>query len=309
MIIKQRRIRSLANLRFVHQGETIVLGIKMEHVPNSLLKQIGFSSAPVNGETVLPAPLFGPISRYNADGRVMVHKNLPMETAYRQIEWHWTEWRGRYDSEEQSKIVDVPYKRYPRTFISPPGVELTVSQVDNDEVAVVIQPITLTVENKELVLHAVNLFLEIFGECQIFSEKLEDIFKAPLRRLNWQILPPGRRPWDQLKREVDQILKDAPKGNQIVIEYRFKVINGYNPEFLAIGRAGFRGYVIFGFPSKNLHVLESIYLGNATYVFAENWEELSQKTKAEILDASLQEDRIIHREGWGKKVKTLLRSN
>ena len=112
MIIKQRRIRSLANLRFIHQDETIVLGMKMEHVPNSLLKQIGFSSAPVNGETVLPAPLFGPISRYNADGRVMVHKDLPMETAYRQIEWHWTEWRGRYDSEEQSKIVDVPYKRY-----------------------------------------------------------------------------------------------------------------------------------------------------------------------------------------------------
>jgi len=283
--------------------------MKVKHIPDSLLKQIGFSSTLANGDTVLPAPLFGPISQYNADGRVIVHKDLPMETAYRQIEWHWTEWRGRYDSEEQSKIVDVPYKRYPRTLIPPLGVELTVSQVDNAEVAVVIQPITLTAENTELVLHAVNLFLEISGECQIFSEELRDIYNAPLRRLNWQILPPGRRPWDQLKRELEEITKGAPRGNQIVIEHRLEVVNGYDPEFRAIGRAGFRGYVVFGFPSKNLYLLESVYLGNATYVFAENWEALSQKTKAEILDASLQEDRIIHREGWEREVKMLLESN
>lgn len=77
MIIKQSRVRSLDNLRFIHQGETVVLGVKMEHIPSSTLKQIGFSNNPANGETVLPAP-FGPISRYNADGKVVVHKDLPI---------------------------------------------------------------------------------------------------------------------------------------------------------------------------------------------------------------------------------------
>ena len=38
--------------------------------------------------------------------------------------------------------------------------------------------------------------------------------------------------------------------------------------------------------------------GNATYVFEENWEELSKLTKAEIIRGKLQKDRIIHRENW-----------
>ena len=84
----------------------------------------------------------------------------------------------------------------------------------------VAQAIAITAGNKEFAVHIVNLFLEIFGECQVFSEKLEDVFRAPVRRLNWEILPPGRRPWDQLKREVDQILKDVSKGNQAIRKAR-----------------------------------------------------------------------------------------
>jgi len=84
-------------------------------------------------------------------------------------------------------------------------------------------------------------------------------------------------------------------------------VNKYGPEFLAVGRAGFWGYVIFGFPDKDIYILESIYFGNATYVFADNWETLSTKTKAEILDAKLQKDRIIHKESWDRNIHALLK--
>jgi hypothetical protein len=59
-----------------------------------------------------------------------------------------------------------------------------------------------------------------------------------------------------------------------VIRHRFETINGYNPDFVGVGQAGFRGYVIFGLTEKNLFVCESIYTGNATYVFDKRWEEL-----------------------------------
>ena len=68
------------------------------------------------------------------------------------------------------------------------------------------------------------------------------------------------------------------------------------------------GQVIFGFPHKNLHILESMYFGNATYVFDERWEELSKMTKAEILDQRLQTDRVIHEEGWENRVRNLLQA-
>ena len=155
-------------------------------------------------------------------------------------------------------------------------------------------------------LHAVNLFLEIFGQCTVLSENLDEIIVAPVRRVNWDILPAGRRPWDKLKPFIEKILKQAPEGRQPVIDYRLQMINRYGPEFVAVGRAGFHGYLIFGFPTKNLYLLESAYTGNATYVFAENWEKLSQLTKAEILTGKLQKDRLIHREGWETRVKRLL---
>ncbi len=308
MIIKKARVRSLSQyLGFIQQGKTVVFGCRISLISDSILKHVGFPQTPSIGQKVLPAPVFGPISRYNTEGKYQIHRDQPMETAYRQVEWHWQQWSGRYDREDQYRIVDVPYKRYPRTFIPPPSVEFTVGQTVDGESALVSSPIKLIPESEELTLHIINLFLEITGECEVFSENLEGIFKAPVQRLNWEILPPGQYPWAQLKPKVDELLDGIPKGNQTVIQYRLEKINDYGPEFLAIGRAGFRGYMIFGFPAKNLYVLESIYFGNATYVFAEDWEELSKKTKAEILEAGLQEDRVIHREGWDNRVRMLLK--
>ena len=113
-------------------------------------------------------------------------------------------------------------------------------------------------------------------------------------------------PWQRLRTHVDPFVEREPPGNRPVIRARLQRINGYEPEFAAVGRAGFDGYVIFGFPEKNLYVLESVHPDNATYVFEQNWERLSQLSKAEILDRDLQKDRLIHREGWPEKIHTLL---
>jgi hypothetical protein len=87
---------------------------------------------------------------------------------------------------------------------------------------------------------------------------------------------------------------------------RFHRVNGYEPSFVAVGRAGFKGYVVFGFPDLNIYILESTQTNNATYVFEENWERLSQMTKAEILNNELHKDRIIHRQSWFRKLHKLM---
>jgi len=150
------------------------------------------------------------------------------------------------------------------------------------------------------------LFLEIFGECTILRENLENIIRAPIRKLNWTVLPKGKMPWEQLKSKIKPIVKEAPPGNQPIIWSRFESINRFNPNFVAIGQAGFRGYIILGFPEKNIYVCECIFTGNATYVFEQNWEKLTQLTKAEILNEKLQKDRIIHWDNWREKINNLL---
>jgi hypothetical protein len=264
---------------------------------------VGFPSEFIAGHTVLPDPTIGPVSRFNAEGKNIIHKDQPMETAYRQVEWHWTQWNGRYDSEEQSKIVDVPYQRYPRTFVPPPSVQLTLS-TDLRGNMVVVTPECSTAKRDEL-LHTINLMLECFGSCQVFTKDLSALVLTKQVQVNWTILPKGRSPWPSLKPKLKELLSNARGNTSVVIEHRLETINGYGPDFVAVGRAGFAGYIVFGFTERNLFVLESIYTGNATYVFDSRWEELSKLSKAEILNAALQRDRIIHREGWERLIARL----
>ena len=150
--------------------------------------------------------------------------------------------------------------------------------------------------------------LELFGECQFFTGDLSKIVTVKLKRLNWRLLPPGKMPWPQLRKELEPLIRKAPAGNQPVISHRLETINKHRPDFAAIGQAGFRGYIVLGFTEKQIYTLESLYYGNATYVFDKEWEQLSKKTKAEILGEKLQRDRIVHRKGWESRIDRLLSS-
>lgn len=306
MIIKGRRIRNIRPyFNFIRNNSTIVLGLRNAQNYLPKLQSLGFSEALRDSQSILPAS-FGPVSSFNANGKYIVHKDQPMEKAYRQAEWHWTEWHGPYRV-EQSKLVDIPYKRYPRTFVPPFSVEFTV--ISKSGSFLLVGPSLIkNNENEENLKHVVNLFLEVFGECEIFTEDLERIAKIPLIRLNWEILPRGEMPWEKLKKHIEPILSKVPKGNQPVVKYRLETINKMKPDFTAVGRGGFRGYIIHGFSDKSIYVLESMYYGNATYVFDQRWEQLSKKTKAEILNYQLQKDRVIHRLGWTKRITEIIKA-
>lgn len=212
-----------------------------------------------------------------------------------------------YDTETKSKIVDVPYQRYPRTLLPPPSIELSITQNHEGQKYIITPVCELSFQEPDVLLHSINIFLDIFGYCEILSENLEGYVIKNLKRLNWKILPSGKWPWKKVEKEVSPLIEKTSEQKQIIIRYRLETITDFEPKFVAIGRAGFSGYLIFGFPKKNLYVLESLYSGNATYVFEEKWKGLSKLTKAEILQGNLQKDRIIHREQWKSQINTLLK--
>ena len=78
------------------------------------------------------------------------------------------------------------------------------------------------------------------------------------------------------------------------------------PDFVAYGRAGFKGYAVFGFISKNIYVLESVFPNNATYILSGDWENISKLSKAEILSHNLHEARIIHTANWEKQLNEIM---
>ncbi len=308
MIITGKRKRKLdKRLGFLIEGKKVNIGVPVSEDNRERIKKIGFTESLNEGETVLPRPIFGSISRFNAEGKYLIHKDQPMEKAYRQREWSWEQLAGYHETETKSKIVDVPYKRYPRTFIPPISVELSVVINKGNKKYVVAPEQILDLSNSEKPLHIINIFLEIFGYCEILTADLEDYVLKNVRRLNWEVLPPGKWPWNKIKDKVLPIIQQTNEQKQAVVIHRLKTITKIEPDFSAIGRAGFRGYIIFGFTKKNIYTLESIFTGNATYVFGEKWKFLSQLTKAEILDKSLQKDRIVHRKKWDKHINNLLK--
>jgi len=306
MLICKKRIRNVEHyVKSLSIGQEIILAVPVNQTDPKILQDIGFNRNLDSGETVLPA-VVGPITEFNSNGKYTVHKDQDMETVYRQGEWSWKEFRGRDTTVEKSKIVDIPYKRYPRTFIKPPAIEISIAAHSNGEKIVISPSILYEKENEKILLHAINVFLEIFGYCEIRNSELESIIKAPVKKLNWDILPKGRKPWGELKPLLNELNNSVSEGNKVVIDKRFELINTHEPEFVALGRAGFSGYVVFGFPDKNLYILESNQTNNATYVFQEDWEHLSTMTKAEILNDKLHKDRLVHKKSWFNLMNRLL---
>lgn len=153
MYICKKRIRNIGSyVRNFRTGQQIILSIAVNQIEPGILQKIGFSDKLEPGETVLPSPI-GPISDFNASGKDIVHKDQDMETVYRQSEWKWNEFRGRDNTVEMSKIVDVPYKRYPRTFIKPPSIELRLSADNNGNLLVNSPTLEYKKENDNVLLH------------------------------------------------------------------------------------------------------------------------------------------------------------
>jgi hypothetical protein len=301
MIIKQTRIRRLGSrIDHIKDGEEFYISISDLSNYSEQLIRIGFTIDLEVGERILPKSI-GPISEFNANGKFKKLKDEPMETVYRQVLWKWEDWAGH----EHSKIVDVPYQRYPREYIEPPSEELTI--IDANGSKALVSKVLIRGKEPENVKHLINLFLEIFGTCTILNSDLEGFIVPKIKRLNWQILPPGEYPWEDVEELVKESIQKAPEGNREVITDRVRTITNHTPNYIAIGNGGFEGYVVYGFPKRNTYILESTNYGNATYVFDDKWKEYSQLSKKEILNSDLQTQRIIHREGWHHNIDKLFK--
>ena len=306
MIVNRKTRNINGHLTHLNVGDEYFVGLPVNSISVEMLQRLGFEIPVHNGQSILPSAKRGAASRRNAEGFDIVHRDLPKETKYRQISWSWTEYHGR-DKVEKTGVKDVPYLRYPRTRIPPYAVEIQVHTRMDGTAFIVSGPFKVREDLDLVATNTANVFREQLGGFEVLNPALETWIAAPIRRLNWELLPAGRSPWASAKPAVDQIVESAAPGNRPVIAQRFAAIGGYEPEFVAIGRGGFEGYVVFGFPRYGMCLLENRQVNNATYVLAESsWMTVSQFTKAEILAGGAHRGRLIHTRGWFDELNGLL---
>src|SRR5437868_4665900 len=81
---------------------------------------LGFDHIPPAGASIVPS-VEGPATLFNARGKDIIRKDLPMISKSRTINTSWKDWHGQTHHGTQTRSYDT----YPREHIAPPGEFLT----------------------------------------------------------------------------------------------------------------------------------------------------------------------------------------
>lgn len=299
MKFKANSIRTLDRfLKCCGGQDNIILGIKLEHLGLEKLAEIGFETSPEEGLSIIPS-VIGKFTSFNANGKEILRPDLPKEqysVSYTSTTYDWHR-NPHYGMRTRTAM------RIAREHIPAPAIMISIAKTKNG--TYITSPLlNLSDEYSELNIHIINLMLECFDEIEILDTVKEPLTTTKFKKVLWSVLPKGKYPWDEISKIIvtNTQKTSASDSEKDVIESRLKLINIYKPDFIATGYAGFNGYFIFGFESKNIYVLESIFLDNATYIFKKDWKILSQLTKAEIINGDLEYERIVHNKVWKRAI-------
>jgi len=305
-MIEQKRIRTTNHFSMVKEGDEVYLGILLTEDQYENAMRCGFTKDMNIGETVLPSCI-GVITRRNANGKTILLRDLPMEDYGYTVEWTRKQWIGGGDTKEVTGYVDITHKRFQRMQSVPYNKYLSIVEMDGLKY-IISDKITFITSKAEELIHTTNMMLELFKKCDIYDSSLEQFINPEVKRLDWTIFPEGEQVWQKAHEYVDTVVKPA-KNRKSITHERVEILKKHNCKLIAIGNAGFNGYMVFKRSNPNLFLLENPRINNATYVFDTNWEKFSRLSKAEIINNNFYYDRIIHTLKWEDDVISLLSQN
>lgn len=214
--------------------------------------------------------------------------------------WELLDWGGHPHSGYSDIVRDV----YPKIEVEPTNIEFIFIKNKSQEKFIVAN--IPDVDKEKYLKQTINMFLEVFGFCEIFTENFElATSKSNLKRCNWEILPPGVKAKALAKKIEDKLTKKKKKNS--FEQYRLDVLNSYKPEQIVIGTGGFFGYYAYLFSSTCF--LESGTYGNATYIIPkEDWENLSKLSKFELLKTDNVIKKVIHNQDWESEISIIMKN-
>ncbi len=262
-----------------------------------------------------PASIFpksdqGKHSSWNINGRVIKRTDLPKETYHNYVEApNWG------DPNNGTHTVDLQGERYPKEFIAPRNTQIQIEcpNLEPNRLNYIIKFQLSEVLAREgddfedRLFDCINLLQENVGCCNIMNAEatLRDYIRT--LHVSWEILPPGT---------VDETLERIFRGftpthqQRDIAHERLTFFEGLGYRDRIMGNSGLQRY--FGALIQNdLVIFENIRYGNAIYIMFENWAELSQKSRIELLKGTYGSgfERIIHRGNWKLQVECILNAN
>ncbi len=251
-------------------------------------------------ERLMPDRGVGRYCRTNFDGKVVVRKDPPK--VKKTIWWEAPNWKGS-GTHSCSRDRDV----YQKEFISPKGLEIELLE----DVQIPERQFLFKFRVDEVLdrrdtnfdrdlLYNVNVLQENTGVADVFSSATTRADYLETVQVDWQILPPGDA--DSI---VDLIMsgRTDPSGtNRPRLKARLEPLETLHPEAIIHGTGGFSRYFGAKF-SDCLVAFENLEYGNAIHIMFDDWQELSKRSRLELLGTRPDGfKRILHRQGWEDKL-------
>lgn len=296
------------------KSNAIVVGCaakyKSEDLSAGCLKHLGVSlteqGLQLSGPT-LPPTTRGRYSKQNVAGKDVIRKDLPRvldSTVFTSP--NFGDWG------KGSHVNCRHFKRFARDFRPPRELEIETQCADarpnlpayaiSFRVAEILDRTDEQFE--QYLLEDLNLLQENIGNCGVVSSQtpLPDYIKTLY--VSWDILPPGSK-----ADAIGRLFKGrSPKQSEVnTAEERYDFFASLDPKNLICGNSGFRRY--FGaLLEDDLVVFENIQYGNAVYILFGNWEELSKKSRIDLLSGKFGNSfkRITHGPEWKLQVRACL---
>lgn len=256
---------------------------------------------------IVPLSEVGRYSRYNREGRELIYKNLPKQSKSWFIEApnYGDMWKGTH-SVLMSKDV------YQRELVAPKLVPIKIELIGEaiQDQALIFK---FTVEEildrraedfEDQLLFNLNILQENVGNHGVYaSEATRDDYLKTLY-VNWELLPPGEKE-ETLNRILVITGNNAPETRARIVD-RYDFLRSLKPQQFIAGTNEFRRY--FGAQFANdLVVFENVDYGNAVYVMFEDWEQLSRKSRTDLLSSrDTGFERILHTKNWKLSLRKLL---
>lgn len=266
----------------------------------------------IGGEVVVPGgtappPARGRWSRWNVLGRRIIRKDLPKVSK----SWGWdVPIYGDY----KKGTVHITHTRDVWQWQDIHGANLPILMEAQEPVAGHVT-IAFRVDRvfdrrnyaERDLLMALSLLRENVGRPDIVAANLTVEAWLADQTVDWEILPVGTRELDDVIEDLVKRLRLPPDSpRQMTLRERMGAIAALHPPAAVIGDGEFTRYFGFKF-REDLIVLENVNYGNALYVMYEDWQDLSKRSRIELLaEPDANYDRIVHRDGWERRLRALL---
>ena len=286
----------------------------MESIEAGKYKDLGVTT--VDGEVEATSPLLpgkpGRWATWNLEGRDIPRPDWPR----RPRSWSMTTpnfgdgARYGYSTRVRTRMITAMQTLHGKAF----SFDVSATKRPDGKILLnfMLEPVfpsTIHLESSDLLM-AVSLTREVVGVPRVFAANSGSNSWQDKQDFDWEFLPVDHdgKPTLDYDKVADTL--GIPQGSAIrdTFKERYSTIRGMDPKAIRYGNTGFSRYVAFEFDKAV--VLENYSYGNAAYVMYEDWQELSQRTRLDLLsDPSAKFERVIHTGDWKDKLQDAIKGH